>query len=129
MQLELELFYMTKLLTTRGVVTYLMLASVWLFFTAYNTDGQEKQVISKLIFLQEHRARFGGVYLYYRTLDGLKLRVSVDKATYIKLKYSDLNEQKECEINYFENESLVFNESNNVKSIACLGKVYYRLKK
>ncbi len=120
---------MRAAISPRGVALYALLIMTWFFFTAYKTDGAESIVATKLIFLGEDTERFGGISLYYQTEKGTKLRVRVNKESYMKLKYSNLTEENLCSVVYFRNESLVFNEYQSVKSIQCDGRNLYSLLK
>lgn len=118
---------MRRAISLRGIAVYTLCAITWFFFTTYNTNGVESTVNSKLTFLGEDSARFGGVSLYYLTEQGVKLKVRVDRDSYQELTHSNITEQSNCSVVYFKNESLIFNRYQSVKSIQCGENNYYSL--
>ncbi|MEF1284429.1 MULTISPECIES: hypothetical protein [unclassified Vibrio] len=118
---------MRAAISLRGLAIYVMFAATWFFFTTYKTNGTELTVDTKLVFLGEDSERFGGVSLYYQTVKGIKLRVRVNRESYLALMSSDITDKRLCSVVYFKNESFVFNEYQSVKSIQCDGRNLYPL--
>lgn len=112
-------------ITLKGLITWFMIVTIWFFFTIYGTNGEEVRVQTKLDFLGESSVRFEGSYLYYKINDGTKLKVDVDRFSYERLKRMNTGQRQNCDVIYFRNESLVFNEYQTVKSIQCDGRNLY----
>lgn len=116
---------MSKVISIRGLATTLMVALVWYFFTISGTEGELVKVNTTLEFIGEKSMRSSGTYYYYVTEGGVKLEARTIRGNYERLESLKYISDVRCDVIYFRNESLVFNEYQTVKTIECGNKEYY----
>ncbi|MFH0261395.1 hypothetical protein ACGRH2_13390 [Vibrio barjaei] len=117
---------MENRISLKGFTTFLLMAVVYLYFTAYNTIGEQVTAQSKVQFVREGTSRFGGIHFYFKLTDGTRLKAPVDKESAIKIRRNKEIINKFCDVVYFKNESLVFNEIQTLRSLNCEGVEIYK---
>ncbi|UPR53331.1 hypothetical protein ITG09_06830 [Vibrio cyclitrophicus] len=112
---------MTREITVRGFVTWALLVLVYFIFAVLNTHGELVYSETKVRFLGEDQPRFGGLYAYFKLADGTRLEAIIGRETSAKFKYRKQWDGRVCDVVYYRNESLVFNETHTLESMKCEG--------